>query len=263
MSQITNSSHITRFMWPTWGPPGSCCPRRAPCWPHESCYMGWTICTQDCSGWITNASLLSLCEDKPPLAGRFPSDKVSNAQIMSISWRYHTNTTSSLFVLTWLGHFCSCHVCCNHGVCSRSSRTDRWRFWNCEWSHWPEPSARCVRPAIASQITSVSTVYSTVCSGADQRKHQSLAPLAFVRGIHRWPADSPHKGPVTRKMFPFDDVIIKTRLCLETANIGINFLEHSPVRRIVSSRFLNWYMYVLWTSHRNFCNQFISATGYH
>ena len=29
----------------------------------------------------------------------------------------------------------------------------------------------------------------------------------FVWGIHRWPVNSPHKGPVTRKMFPFDDAI--------------------------------------------------------
>ena len=43
-----------------------------------------------------------------------------------------------------------------------------------------------------------------------QRKHQSSASLAFVRGIHWWPLDSPHKGPVTRKMFPFGDVIIFT-----------------------------------------------------
>ena len=62
--------------------------------------------------------------------------------------------------------------------------------------------------AMASQITSLTIVYSTVYSGADQRKHQSSASLAFVRGIHRWPVSSPHKGPVTRKMFPFDDVII-------------------------------------------------------
>ena len=61
---------------------------------------------------------------------------------------------------------------------------------------------------MASQITGVSIVYSTVCSGADQRKHQSSASLAFVRGIHRSPVNSPHKGPVTRKMFPFDDVIM-------------------------------------------------------
>ena len=44
-------------------------------------------------------------------------------------------------------------------------------------------------------------------SGADQKQHQSSASLAFVRGIHRWPANSPHKGSVTWKMFPFDDVI--------------------------------------------------------
>ena len=62
--------------------------------------------------------------------------------------------------------------------------------------------------AIASQITSLTIVYSIVYSGADQRKHQSSASLAFVRGIHREPVNSPHKWPVTRKMFPFDDVIM-------------------------------------------------------
>ena len=62
--------------------------------------------------------------------------------------------------------------------------------------------------SIASQITSLTIVYSAVYSGADQRKHQSSTSLAFVRGIHRGPVNSPHKWPVTRKMFPFDDVII-------------------------------------------------------
>ena len=62
--------------------------------------------------------------------------------------------------------------------------------------------------AIASQITSLTIVYSTVYSGADQSKHQSSASLAFVWGIHRGPVNSPHKWPVTRKMFPFDDVIM-------------------------------------------------------
>ena len=62
--------------------------------------------------------------------------------------------------------------------------------------------------SIASQITSLAIVYSAVYSGADQRKHQSSASLAFVRGIHRGPVNSPHKWPVTRKMFPFDDVIM-------------------------------------------------------
>ena len=62
-----------------------------------------------------------------------------------------------------------------------------------------------IMSAIASQITGVSIVYSNVCSDVDQRKHQSSASLAFVRRIHRWPVNSPHKRPVKRKMFPFDD----------------------------------------------------------
>ena len=68
--------------------------------------------------------------------------------------------------------------------------------------------------AIASQITSLTIVYSTVYSGADQRKYQSSASLAFVRGIHRGPVNSPHKWPVTRKMSPFDDVIMDTLTCV-------------------------------------------------
>ena len=60
--------------------------------------------------------------------------------------------------------------------------------------------------AMASKITSLTIVYPTAYSGADQRKHQSTVSLAIVRAIHRWPVNSPHKLPVTRKMFPFDDV---------------------------------------------------------
>ena len=62
--------------------------------------------------------------------------------------------------------------------------------------------------AIASQITDVSIVYPTICWGADKKIHQSSALLAFVRGIHRWLVNSTHQGPVTREMFPFDDVIM-------------------------------------------------------
>ena len=61
---------------------------------------------------------------------------------------------------------------------------------------------------VASQITSLTIVYTTVYSDADQSKHQSSVSLAFVWGKHRGPVNSPHKWPVTRKMLPFDDVII-------------------------------------------------------
>ena len=63
--------------------------------------------------------------------------------------------------------------------------------------------------AMASEITSLTIVYLTVYLGADQRKHKISESLAFARGIHRWPVNSPHKWPVTRKRFPFDDAIMK------------------------------------------------------
>ena len=62
---------------------------------------------------------------------------------------------------------------------------------------------------LASQITSLTIVYSALYSGADQSKHQSSASLAFVWRIHRAPVNSPHKWPVTWKMSPFDDVIME------------------------------------------------------
>ena len=75
--------------------------------------------------------------------------------------------------------------------------------------------------AMASQITSPTIIYSVGYSGVDQRKHQSSATLAFVRGIHRGPVNSPHKESVTRKMFPFDDVIM-VRSILYAHDIGPN-----------------------------------------
>ena len=74
------------------------------------------------------------------------------------------------------------------------------KMWTLTFFHYSD--------VMTSQIIGVLIVCPTVCSGADQRKHQGSALLAFVKGIHRWPVDSPHKGPAKRKIFPFDDVII-------------------------------------------------------
>ena len=65
-----------------------------------------------------------------------------------------------------------------------------------------------IMSAMAFQITSLAIVYSTGYSGTDQRIHQSSASLAIVCGIHRWQVNSSHKRAVTRKMFPFHDVIM-------------------------------------------------------
>ena len=64
---------------------------------------------------------------------------------------------------------------------------------------------------VASQVTSISVVCLTVCSSTDQRKHQSSTSLTFVRGIHHWLVNSPQKGSVMPKMFPFDDVVMWSR----------------------------------------------------
>ena len=97
---------------------------------------------------------------------------------------------------------------------------------------------------IASQIICDIIVYSTLRSGADQRKHQSFASLAFVRGIHRWSVNSPHKGPVAPKMFPFDDVImppatvnthVKTTVTVSELKSCSNHTYASQARTVVNT----------------------------
>ena len=80
--------------------------------------------------------------------------------------------------------------------------------------------------AIASQFTSLTIVYSTINSNTDQRKHQSFASLAFVRGIHGGPVNSPHKWPVTRKRFPFDDIIMHLRQIWLFLRAGVAHNSH-------------------------------------
>ena len=74
---------------------------------------------------------------------------------------------------------------------------------------------------MASQITSLTMVYSTMYSGADQREHQSSASLAFVRGIHRWPVNSPHKWPVPRKIWWRHHAILISIALIKTAIRGL------------------------------------------
>ena len=80
---------------------------------------------------------------------------------------------------------------------------------------------------LASQITSLPVVCSIVYSDVNQRKHQSSASLAFVREIHRGPVNFPHKWPVTRKMFPFDDVIMTSPMVTsDTASFTTLWLRY-------------------------------------
>ena len=101
---------------------------------------------------------------------------------------------------------------------------------------------------MASQITSLMIVYSTVYSGADPRQHQSSASLAFVRGIHRWPVNSPHKWPVTRKLFPFDDVIMH---CLSDNKVKRHLNPTKHVKSGTYIYFLVRTIYLQGVAHRN------------
>ena len=75
---------------------------------------------------------------------------------------------------------------------------------------------------------------------------QSFASLAFVRIIHRWPVNSPYKGPVTRKMFPFDDVIMD--LCFTQCNRKITPQYLNVAKQSMWSRWFTKY-YEIFYNH--------------
>ena len=115
-----------------------------------------------------------------------------------------------------------------------------------------------IMSAMASQIACISIVCSTVYPGAYQRKHQSSVSLAFVRGINRWPVDSPHKGPVARKMVLFDDVIIicwnKCGSCYQFAeNVSIWWRHHGYTLFVLFYVYRSLpgvlYLLILWTDY--------------
>ena len=99
---------------------------------------------------------------------------------------------------------------------------------------------------MVSEITSLTSVYSTFYSGAGQRQHQSSVSLAFERGIHRWPVkstvNSMHKGPVMRKMFPFDDIIKCNLVTHVTDKIFEHFLWNCS---LVQATELHWWWVML------------------
>ena len=109
-----------------------------------------------------------------------------------------------------LKHFPHCwDICAGMTTVDYLTKGQFWRKFLMSWGiiGWDNHHNDVIMSAMTSQITSLAIVYSSVYSGPDQRKHQRSASLAFVRGIHWWPVNSPHKGPVTRK-YPFDHVIM-------------------------------------------------------
>ena len=132
-------------------------------------------------------------------------DKVDIMATHCLQWR-HESSHLNISLRNITPHNNNIDIQCQeliHILDKTSNTKIAWPFWgwNCHYCD-------VIMGAVASKITSLTIAYSTVYSDADQRKHQSSASLAFVRGIHRGPVNSPHKRPVTRKMLPFDDVIM-------------------------------------------------------
>ena len=115
--------------------------------------------------------------------------------------------------------------------------------------------------AMTSQITSLTIAYSTFYSDADQRKHQSSVSLAFVRGSHRGPVNSPHKWPVTQRMSRFDEVIMHTAQLTYFFEEPL-YLRHADTKELYHSMVI---MYTIYLSsncvmHYVFLYRFIKNT---
>ena len=113
--------------------------------------------------------------------------------------RHRYKVTPSL--IGWAQHVFSRYISCfrRGGSLLVFLRIGRGWFWVLHWRYCRIYSFHynyVMMNDTASQITGLTIVCSTVYSSADQRKHQSSASLAFGRGIHWWPVNSPHKRPV-------------------------------------------------------------------
>ena len=166
------------------------------------------------------SALLALCAGNSPVTGEFLSENASDAELWCFLWSAPERTAElTIETVIWdaialIITSCHCNEKCSkmHEIwatvrlaellCSK----DRFQFYERLVSalQWRHNGRNCV-----SNHQPYDCLLN-VCSDADQRKHQSSASLAFVWGNHRWPVNSQHKCPVTRKMIPFDDVIMCT-----------------------------------------------------
>ena len=177
---------------------------------HITCYCTWWRHQME-----TFSALLAICARNSPVPGEFPAQRPVTR---SFDVFFHLRLNKRLSKQSWGWWFetLSCPLWRHRNQSqldfffihssfhkTHTKATQQHVFVRVVW-HYSD----VIIATMASQISSHRIVYSTVYSCADQRKHQSPASLAFVRGIHRWPVKSPHKGPVTRKMFPLDDVIM-------------------------------------------------------
>ena len=99
--------------------------------------------------------------------------------------------------------------------------------------------------AMASQITSLRTVYPIVYWGADQRKHQSSASLAFVRRIHRGHGEFPAQRASHAESVSIWWRHHGTRYCGLLATVSASAIHFSMPRNMIILYFRLPYFYVL------------------
>ena len=172
--------------------------------PNHYLSQWWLVISEILRPWWCHdmemfSTLLTLCEGNPPVTGGFPSQRASNVDMLSLLSKCTSCCINNLVAsdfrhLTLMWHHCnnSVEILILGLATSQPIQT----------SHYNN----VIIGAMASRLCT--QPYSTVCSDADQRKHQSSASLAFVRGIYQWPVNFLHKGPVIRKTFPLDDIIM-------------------------------------------------------
>ena len=129
----------------------------------------------------------ALCAGNSPVTGEFPAQRASSAENGSIWWRHDGWQSPPCGNVRPVPYCAGSEKLLGYPQAlflefSAITMTSQWTQWRLK-SH-------------TSRLFTHSFI-----QGADQRKHQSSASLAFVR----WPVNSPYKGPVARKMFPFDD----------------------------------------------------------
>ena len=158
---------------------------------HSTCISNYSTCISTCI-WICHALIGSL------MYWHIETQKEKMNAILHTAC-FLMEKSLSLFQLTICQHWLTWSIGAEKNNCLKP-----WYHSLLIHIHYSD----VIMGVIASQITSLTIVYSTVYSDADQRKHQSSASLTFVWGIHRGPVNSLHKWPAMRKMFPFDDVIM-------------------------------------------------------
>ena len=156
------------------------------------------------------------CEGNPPVTGEFPAQRAVTRKMFPLDesfWlilKYGWIYTMKYLLST------GCETTTKQVMHNSAIGCILYRYvWELEWVRITQGQgysaihySDVIMGAMASQMSSLTTVYSTIYSDADQKKYQSFASLTFVREIHRSSVNSPHKWPVTRKMLPFDDVIM-------------------------------------------------------